>query len=106
MMKLIVTVVEERDVYSVLSALTRQHISVTHISSTGSFLDPGNSTLLIGVDEDRVPQVMKVVADVAGPRQTYISLTHEGEPSLAGIAGVVVGSYVSFVLEVDHFEQV
>ncbi len=105
-MKLIVTIVQERDVSEVMNALTRQRIRVTHVSSTGGLLDPGNATLLIGVDEERVPQVMKMVADLAGPRESVIPYTYEGEPSLSGVAGVVVGGYLSFVLNVDDFEQV
>ncbi len=105
-MKLIVTIVDERDVDKVMTALAVQHISVTHVSSTGGLLSPGNSTLLIGVNEESVPQVMKVVADLAAPRQSFIPYTFEGDLSLAGIAEVQVGGFLCFVLNIDHFEQV
>lgn len=104
--KLIVTVVDESDVSEVMTTLTDQHISLTHISSTGGLLNPGKATLLIGVEERLVPQVMKVIAELAGPRPSFIPYMLEGEPSLAGMTGVEVGGYLSFVLKVDHFEQV
>ena len=106
MMKIIVTIVDYKDVDKVMTALTRQHISVTHVSSTGGLFGDGNSTLLIGVDEERVPEAMKVIADLASPRQSFIPYTYQGDPNLTGIAEVQVGGFLSFVLDVDHFEQV
>ncbi|MFN8449832.1 MAG: cyclic-di-AMP receptor [Anaerolineae bacterium] len=105
-MKLIVTIVDNRDVEKVMTALTGQHISVTKVSSTGGLLDSGDSTLLIGIDEEHVPQVMKVIADLASPRQSFLPYTYEGNLPLTGVAEVQVGGFQSFVLNVDHFEQV
>ena len=105
-MKLIVSVVEEQDVGHVMTALTRQHIRVTHMSSTAGLLDPGKSTLLIGVEDVLVPQIMRMVADLAGPHETVVPYSYHEEPSLSGFRGVVVGGYTSFVLNVAHFEQV
>ena len=105
-MKLVVTIVDDTDVDKVMTTLTNQHISVTHVSSTGGLLSPGNSTLLIGVDEQHVPQVMRVIANLAAPRQSFIPLNRDGNMSLTGFAEVQVGGFLTFVLDVDHFEQV
>ena len=105
-MKLIVTIVENKDVDKVMTALTVQHLSVTHISSAGGLLSPGNSTLLIGVDEERVSQVMRVIADSAPLRQAVIPYAYQGHGPLTGFAEVQVGGFQTFVLGVDHFEQV
>ncbi|MCC6804320.1 MAG: cyclic-di-AMP receptor [Anaerolineae bacterium] len=105
-MKLIVTVVDNKDVDNVMSALTGQQISVTRFSSTGGLLDSGNSTLLIGIDEERVPQAMKIVADLASVRQSFMPYTYEGTLPLTGIAEIQVGGFLAFVLNVDRFEQV
>ena len=105
-MKLIVAVVDDRDADRVMTALTSQHIGVTCVSSTGGLIAPGNSTLLIGVEEAFVPQVMEVLAERAGPRQEYVPLGHAPDSALAGLVEVPVGGYLSFVLDVDEFEQV
>ncbi|HVU14387.1 MAG TPA: cyclic-di-AMP receptor [Phototrophicaceae bacterium] len=113
-MKLIMTIVEKLDVSPLMSALTQQQIRVTHVSSTGGFLDPGKSTLLIGVDDARVSQVMRIVADLAGPHETFLPEPHETvgsyanyeAPSLTGTTGFIVGSFTAFVLNVAQFEQV
>ena len=105
-MKLIAAIVDERDVDQVMSALTGQHINLTHVSSTGGLISSGDSTLLIGVDEERVPQVMKVIADLASLRQSFMSMTYADHLPHTGIIEVQVGGFQCFVLDVDHFEQV
>ena len=105
-MKLVVAIVDDKDADKVLTALTGQHISLTQFSSTGGLLDSGNSTLLIGVDELHVPQVMKTIAELASPRQSYLPYTYEGIPPLIGVTEAQVGGFLSYVLDVDHFEQV
>jgi uncharacterized protein YaaQ len=106
MMKLIVTIVDATDVDRVMNALTDQHISVTRVSSTTGFLNPGNSTLLIGIDEKDVPQVMKIVADLAALRPHFVPATYNGSVIPTGFAEVQVGGFLSFVLNVEQFEQV
>lgn len=105
-MKLIVTILDVKDVDKVVTTLTGQHISVTHVSSSGGLLNPGSSTLLIGVDEEHVPQAMKVIADLAALRQSFLPYSYEGNITSTGFAEVQVGGYLSFVLNVDYFEQV
>ncbi len=105
-MKLVVTVVDDKDDSKLMAALTEQHFSVTRMSSTGGLLGPGNATLLIGVDDGQVPQVMKVIADVASLRQSFVSYSYGGSPLANSIAEVQTGGFLSFVLHIDHFEQV
>ncbi|MBZ0301657.1 MAG: cyclic-di-AMP receptor [Anaerolineae bacterium] len=105
-MKLIITVMDDKDVHHVMTALTDQHFGVTCVSSTGGLIAPGNSTLLIGVEAEHVPQVMQVITDLAALRQTFVPYTYAADMSLAGLVEVQVGGFLSFVLDVVHFEQV
>jgi len=105
MMKLIVAIVDAADVDRVMIALTDQHIPVTHVSSTSSFFNPGNGTLLMGVDEETVPQVMKLISDLAVPHPHFIPATYNGTVIPTSFAEIQVGGFLSFVLNVDHFEQ-
>ena len=105
-MKLIVTIVDDLDVDKVMTALTELRIGVTRVSSTGGMLSPGNSTLLIGVDEGLVRQAMKVISDMAAVRQTVASYAYTGSMPIASLIEVQVGGFMSFVLNIDHFEQV
>lgn len=106
MMKLIVTIVDDKDADRVMSALTGQQISVTRVSSAGGLLSPGNSTLLIGLNEERVPDAMRIITELASQRQSFVPYTYEGTITSTGIAEVQVGGFLAFVLDVDQFEQV
>jgi uncharacterized protein YaaQ len=105
-MKLIVTIIDDQDVDKVMSALTAQRIGVTRVSSTGGLLSPGSSTLLIGVDEAQVPQAMKVISELAALRQAVASYAYNSSIPLASLVEIQVGGFMSFVLDIDHFEQI
>lgn len=105
-MKLIVAIIDDHDVDKVMSALTAQHIGVTRVSSTSGFLSPGNCTLLIGVEETHIPRVMKVITELAAPRQTIVPYTYNTSMPTANLVEVPVGGYMTFVLNIDQFEQV
>jgi uncharacterized protein YaaQ len=105
-MKLIVTIVDTVDVDRVMVALTDQHIRFTRVSNTVALLNPGNSTLLIGIDENAVPQVMTLIAELAALRTNFIPATYNGSVIPSSFAEVQVGGFQSFVLNIDHFEQV
>jgi uncharacterized protein YaaQ len=60
-MKMIIAIVRDRDTNPVSTALTSAEFRVTHIASTGGFLRRGNSTLFIGVEDEKVDQAMEVI---------------------------------------------
>lgn len=60
-MKMIIAIVRDRDTNPVSTALTSAEFRVTHIASTGGFLKRGNSTLFIGVDDEKVDQALEVI---------------------------------------------
>lgn len=60
-MKLIIAIVRDHDADPVSKALTTHEFRVTHIASTGGFLRRGNSTLLIGVEDDKVEPALNIV---------------------------------------------
>ncbi|MBA3868579.1 MAG: cyclic-di-AMP receptor [Anaerolineae bacterium] len=105
-MKLIITIIDDQDVDKVMSTLTSQRIGVTRVSSTGGLLGPGSSTLMIGVDESQVPQAMQIVGELAAQRQAVVPYGYSASLPLASLVEIPVGGFSSFVLDIDHFEQV
>ena len=71
-MKLVVAIVQGEDAGRTAQALNNAGLSVTKLASSGGFLQQGNATLLIGVDEDRVDQVS--YGDAAFHRDRIASL--------------------------------
>ena len=56
-MKLVIAIVNNDDSMAVSSALTRHKFFVTKLSTTGGFLMIGNTTYLIGAEDEQVDKV-------------------------------------------------
>ena len=60
-MKLLFAVLKDDDVDNVIQALTKDGFRVTRVASTGGFFHKGSTTLLIGVDDDKVEAAIQVL---------------------------------------------
>ena len=70
-MKLIICIVQNDDARRLIKALTKRGISVTRMSTTGGFLHGGNTTLMIGVEEDNLQQALDVIKEKSSLRKEY-----------------------------------
>ena len=106
-MKLIIAIVQDEDASRLVSSLMNEGYSATKLATTGGFLRAGNTTLLLGVDEDRFDGAMKIIEKVCKSRKQIA-------PSPSPIAGgtgayvpypieVMVGGATVFVMDVEHF---
>lgn len=66
-MKMLVVVLRDEDSEAVLEALVEGSFGVTQIASTGGFFRRGNTTLIIGTDDDRVEEAVEVIAGNTSP---------------------------------------
>ncbi len=105
-MKLIITVVDDQDADKLMAALTERHIGVTRVNSTGGLLVAGTSTLLIGLNDGQVQPCLEVIAEVAAPRPGIFPYAHTASVPLPSFVEVNVGGFLSYVMDLDHFEQV
>ncbi len=60
-MKLLFAVLKDDDVDNVIQSLTKDDFRVTRVASTGGFFHKGSTTLLIGVDDDKVEAAIQVL---------------------------------------------
>ncbi len=102
-MKLIFAIVNNDDSRKVMDELNANGFSVTRLCSTGGFLKSGNTTLLVGVDEDRVDQVLQIIQRKSRSRKQVKSSEKSVVP---GANEVVVGGATVFVTDVERFEKV
>lgn len=108
-MKLVLTVVHDRDKNKITEALLRNGFKFTKIGSTGGFLREGNVTLLIGVEEDEVDKVLSIIGESCKTREQFVNvLPPDAAPVGAFMPSpvkVLVGGAVAFVLDVARFER-
>ena len=108
-MKLVITIVHDRDKNRIAETLLRNNFKFTKLASTGGFLRDGNVTFLIGVEAKRLDELINVIKDSCKTREQYANFV----PPDAGPIGVfmpspvkvLVGGAVIFVVEVDRFER-
>ena len=107
-MKLLFAFVQNEDVKSLTRALIKCDIRVTRISSSGGFLSSGNSTLMIGVDENQLQETLDIIKKYSHKRGT--AMAAQTVSSIQGIAApmpisVTIGGATVFVVDVEDFHQ-
>lgn len=101
-MKMITAIVNKRDTGEVCAALTDAGYYFTRMASTG-----GNTTLLIGTEEDRVVQAINIIRQHCSRRTEKISSNVQlATPSAAYPTEVTVGGATLFVYDVTQFEKI
>jgi uncharacterized protein YaaQ len=108
-LKLVVCIVHNRDKSKVTEELIRAGFKFTVIGSTGGFLREGNTTFLVGIDDEDRPSLLKLIAQNCQTREQLVSaMPMEAAPVGAFLASPVkvpVGGAVVFVLNVEQFER-
>ncbi|MEX2416710.1 MAG: cyclic-di-AMP receptor [Paenibacillaceae bacterium] len=108
-MKLVIAVIQDKDSNRLSAALIAEGIRATKLASTGGFLRAGNTTFMIGIEDDRIDDVFRIiranckvrdqlvtpVSPMGGTTDSYIPFPVE----------VQVGGAAVFVLPVERFEH-
>lgn len=109
-MKLMIAILHERDKQRVSDALLQAGHKFTVVASTGGFLRDGNTTLLIGTDEDNIDDVIETIRGCCPSRDEYVN---QPLPDALGATGVMmnpvkvkVGGAIIFVVDVEKFVRV
>ncbi|MGH2586926.1 MAG: cyclic-di-AMP receptor [Dehalococcoidia bacterium] len=109
-MKLVIAIVADADADGLIRAMIERGYPATKIGSTGGFLRRGNTTLLSGVQEDRVDDVIALVRRLCPARTELLTLGSmpiAGEmPFLNEPLEVRAGGAIVFVLDIVRFERV
>ena len=75
-MKLILAIVSNDDSSSVSSALTKANFQVTRLATTGGFLRAGNTTMIVGTDDDKVDQAIGILGHESKRRPEIVPSFH------------------------------
>ncbi len=107
-MKLILAIINKDDAPDVQANLTKDGFSVTKLATTGGFLLAGNTTLLVGTDDDKVPAVCEIIEKNSKKRKQMLpaATNYMGGAYSALPVEVTVGGATIFVLNVEEFKKV
>lgn len=105
-MKLVLAIVNKDDSGTVASALTKEGFPATKLATTGGFLMAGNTTFLVGVDDERVDQVLATIEKHSKKRTQMIPSTFYGTSAYASFpVEVTVGGATVFVMNIERYEK-
>ena len=109
-MKLIIAIVQDEDASRLINNLMTEGFGVTKLATTGGFLRSGNTTLLIGVEDEKLPAAMGIVEKVCKSRK-QIATTPSPISGSTGVympfpVEVTVGGATIFVLDVEQFTKI
>lgn len=90
-MKLILAIVSNDDSSAVSSALTNSNFQVTRLATTGGFLRAGNTTLIVGCEDEKVDTAIDLIGQESKRRTEVVPST----------ASYDIGRYASFPVEVQ-----
>lgn len=88
-MKMIICIIQDNDRETVTNALTANGFRLTMLPSSGAFFRRGNATMLIGVKEEKVEEVIQIIKENASEPDD----SHHKRATL-------------FVINVEQFTQV
>lgn len=108
-MKLVVAIVHHEDAGALVDALLDREFRATRLASSGGFLKQSNATVILGVEDDAVDEVIEIVREACHARTQTVNpmppIMEPGEFFMPYPLEVEVGGATVFVLPVDRYER-
>lgn len=108
-MKLVIAVIQDKDSNRLSNALVREGFRATKLASTGGFLRAGNTTFLIGIEDERVHEVLQVIGAICKVRDQLVTpvspMGGSTDSYIPFPVEVQIGGAAVFVVPVERFEH-
>lgn len=108
-MKLIIAIIQDEDSHKLIDRFTEENISSTKLPSSGGFLREGNTTLLIGIEKEKVDGVIEIINEECKSRTkvtaTPMTTSWVSSVYIPQAIEVPVGGATIFVVDVEQFTK-
>ena len=102
-------IVHNEDAGALVDALLERDYRATRLQSAGGFLRQTNATIVLGIEDDKVDEVMSIVRENCISRTQTVNpmppIMEPGEFFMPYPLEVEVGGATVFVVPVDRFER-
>lgn len=110
-MYLVIAIIDKRDSSRLIEALNQNNIRSTRIASTGGFLNSGNTTLFIGIEEGEISRALHIVKTNCSKRESceyiyYPSSYDHYMPSGNNCIEIEIGGAVVFIVKVEQYFRI
>lgn len=104
-MKLVIGIINNDDANDLLAEITKASFQATKLSTSGGFLKMGNVTVLVGVEDEQVDEVVEIFRSCCSRRTQMMPSAppynlSEGFVSAAPVQ-VTIGGATLFIIDVD-----
>ncbi|MFD2045596.1 cyclic-di-AMP receptor [Ornithinibacillus salinisoli] len=108
-MKLIIAVVQDKDSNRLTDALGKDNFKTTKLATTGGFLKEGNTTLMIGCEDQYVDDALDIIRDNCSKREQMVApispMGGNADSYIPKPVKVEVGGATVFILPIESFVQ-
>lgn len=107
-MKLVLAIVQDQDATVLIDSVTEKNFRVTKLATSGGFLKAGNTTLLMGVEDERLEELLSILEKNCSEREVTTSLlamSIPGDTYIPEPINVKVGGATIFVLDVAQYTR-
>lgn len=105
-MKLLIGIVNSDDSNEVLNEMNKSSFQATKLSTSGGFLKTGNVTFLVGVEDERVDELVSIFERCCSRRTQMVPTAPpfigEGFLSAAPVE-ITIGGATIFVIDMEKF---
>ena len=107
-MKLVLAIVQDKDADTLAKEFIQNDVRATKLATSGGFLRAGNTTCIVGMEDDGVKEVFEIIKKSSHTREQYVSnmnMDAAGTSMLGKPVQVTVGGATVFVLPVEEFKH-
>lgn len=108
-MKLVIAVIQDKDSNRLVDALGEGNFQTTKLATTGGFLKEGNTTLMIGCEDEYLDEALEVIRDNCSHREQMVApispMGGNADSYIPKPVKVEVGGATVFVLPIESFFQ-
>lgn len=111
-MKLIIAIIRNEDAKKLTQALLAKEYHLTEIASRGGFLRKPNTTILVGIKDKQVKEVLGIIKKNCSAHKEFLNTAFlDGEADKLHLAQqkatpIQVGGASVFILDVDRFIKI
>lgn len=108
-MKLIIAVTQDKDANRLVDVLGEEDFKTTKLATTGGFLKEGNTTLMIGCEDEYVDKALELIRDNCSQREQMVApispMGGNADSYIPKPVKVEVGGATVFIMPIESFYQ-
>lgn len=102
-----IAVIQDKDSNRLTDALGKGNFKTTKLASTGGFLKEGNTTLMIGCEDEYVDEALDIIRENCSQREQMVApispMGGNADSYIPKPVKVEVGGAIVFILPIESF---